>query len=750
MHKIKLILTSISILVTLVACGSKTASVTGTPTVSDGEFLISSLLPNIIGVDTNQSLVQDAATDGAVTAGQPSTITIIGTDLSGDMVVKLGPAKCALRDLGPFENAEKIDVPTEVIYADCPAVAAGTYSLEITDLASGENLNTSTITAVSQNIEALRIQHIQALRPRYTEKPYATEAQAANAIIKRMAAYVSNLPMNSYVNGCATFQAPTINTSTGGLNFGTLVTKPIRGVVVNLLDADQANAIIATTATDSSGCFAFGTSTSLTIPTGDHVIVQLSAQISATRASGVTTGPQYNFMLRDNTSTGDIKTLYTKSSPSTLTAAGLNTINLVAATGYDATGNVNGTRESAPFSILDVIYNAVSGITTADPNVSLADLNIYWSPDNVPTSGDKTKGLIGTSHFANNGTYPGVFILGKADVDTDEFDRGVIGHEFGHYLQFVASYSDNPGGSHSSNQFKDASLAYGEGFGTAIGGLLSQSQYYTDSSGPQSASGGATDISQALSSPNLTGFYSENSVAHLLYTIGTTNVDGSKCNVPADFSCFSRFWLTTTHLKDDMASATVFKFLYIFNSQNPTWSSRLNTLALADNIRTLDEFGVLSGDSDPLLSTTASGGATDLETLYYNLSINNWDINSTTSASITNTPPKFCINNKLTGANDSNGLGMSRRFKISNIPQAGAVGLRLVDSAGNPLPTGNFFVTVRDNSGTKIPLYVWNNDIGFFNATANNSYSFTLNFIKATAVVGGNQCGVSLIAMNAV
>ena len=88
-------------------------------------------------------------------------------------------------------------------------------------------------------------------------------------------------------------------------------------------------------------------------------------------------------------------------------------------------------------------------IEATDPNVVFPDVNFYWSPKNVGTDGNKEQGQIGTSHYADSGTLPGVFILGKADVDTDEFDQGVIGHEFGHWLQSVLSSSDNPGGSHA-------------------------------------------------------------------------------------------------------------------------------------------------------------------------------------------------------------------------------------------------------------------------------------------------------------
>jgi hypothetical protein len=72
-----------------------------------------------------------------------------------------------------------------------------------------------------------------------------------------------------------------------------------------------------------------------------------------------------------------------------------------------------------------------------------------------------------------------LFILGVPE-DTDEFDDPVLGHEFGHFLEASFSRTDSPGGFHDGSP-TDPRLAWGEGYGTFVGGLLFGSPLYLDS-----------------------------------------------------------------------------------------------------------------------------------------------------------------------------------------------------------------------------------------------------------------------------
>jgi len=675
--------------------------------------------PVIEGFDTQVGLVQvDAGGSQRLGAGEASTIDFWGLNLRLGLTVTLGSSPCLVHDLISFDDLEE-DSEVMQISADCPAQPQGTAVLKVSD--KGASIFQAPVQVVADSTRSAQTALLERMRPKFTSLP------VAGRLLSRAQIRAALVASPGVLTGQITADAPTIDSASGGLIYSALRNFNVRGVVVQLLDADNANAVLATTATDANGLYTFNG-----VPSGKNVVVQVSAQVAATRAAGATTGPQYNFMLRDNTAAGSIKPLYTLSSPAVQTVAGGNVVSLNAALGFDGTGNVTGPRQSAPFSILDVVYNAATMIAATNPDVSLPDLNIYWSPNNAPQHGDMAQGLIGTSHFSSNGEYPGVYILGKANVDTDEFDQGVVGHEFGHYLQYAASYSDNPGGSHSSRDFKDASLAYGEGFGTAVGGLLAKSKYYSDSSGPNQASGFSTDISQplALGAGNTVGFYAENAIAYLLYTLGTQYG-------------FNNFWNATAALANGHTSATVFSFLSGFVSQNPSLAGAVQALAASQNIRTLDALGQLpSGDTaDAAISSAASGGAGDLEVLYLALAPN--ASNGAKGVNLTPSAPSFCLNSNLAGAKNSNGLGMSKRFTVT-ASQTGPLGVRMTNALGNAVSGGLVFANARGSDGKSVPIYGWNEDIGQFTANAGTTYTLKINLANPASLTNGNQCGLTV------
>lgn len=655
-----------------------------------------------------------------VSSGQPSTIDIQGMDLRLGLQVALGGSVCLTHDLAKFDNLES-DSPIEQISADCPAQAVGTVNLTVAD--AGEQIFQTPVQVIADSVQAVRAAHLESLRPQYTAPQPHSLAQR-----RVQAAVVSATPGS--VAGTITADAPNIDTAIGGLIYAApLRNFKVRGAVVELVDADNPSAKpLQTSATDANGNYSFSS-----VAVGKNVIVRVSAQVATTRASGVATGPQYNFMVRDNTGSGTVKPMYTLSSPATLTVAVGNVMSINAALGFDSGGKVTGPRQSAPFSILEVIYTAVANIQVANANITLPDLNVYWSPDNTTSNAGKDidlkmKGSINTSHFSKNGKYPGVFILGQADVDTDEFDQGVVGHEFGHYLQFAASYSDNPGDYHAGDSFKDASLAYGEGFGTAIGGLLSGSKFYTDSKLINQSGGFSNDISQPVSTGEANGFYSEETVSYLLYTLG------SKFG-------FTPFWNALTSMATGYQSATVFNFLNRYMSQNPSSADAVNALVTAQNIRTTDVLGALPATAvtDPAINSTASGGAPDLEVLY--LALNPVVASGSDTVNVTSNPPTFCFNNKLRGANYSNGLGMTRRF-VFTASQSGWFGLRLSDASGKIFVDGKVEGDIRDSKGANISAYVWNADFAKINVVAGTTYSVSL--MPDLNTISGNQCGNTL------
>lgn len=680
------------------------------------------------GVDLSDSMDQEGA-ETQIAANQAKTMTIYGTNLQMGLKVTFNGQACLTHDLVAYDNENEDSGQTE-LQADCPGQAIGSYLLKVVD--SGKQVYFQSIDVVDASLLAnLRQVRLAGIRPVYGSSLTGRTANVNPMGIRHQA--LALLPSGGgSITGNVIAQKPGSSNTSAALNYTSVTTFPVRGVVVKLLDVGNNNAVLGTTATDASGSYTFSG-----VPASSQVKVQVIAQIAETRATGVTTGAQYNFMLRNNTAAGAAKPFYSLTSGTIVSSGTTDFQNFTAQLGFDALGNASTTRESAPFAILDVVYNAVAGIKAADPNVTLPDLNIYWSPENTAGDGDKTTGKIGTSHFADSGDYPGVFILGKADVDTDEFDRGVIGHEFGHYLQFAASYSDNPGGSHGSNEFKDASLAYGEGFGTAIGGLLSGSQYYTDSSGLKQSEGGVQDLLQPPSSGTANGFYAENSVAYLLYKLG--NQYG-----------FTSFWKATTSLKTGHESATVFNFLdkFITNSGGAASKDAVLSAALPANIKTVHPLGVLdaSVSLDAAINASTSGGADDLEALYKTLSPttpNNADVQKLTS-----TGGEFCLNKKLRGSNatsNSNGLGWTKRFTFTST-YTGSMGVKMLNAANLAYPDGTLFVKIRNGtSGKSVPLYNWDGAAGRWQVTQGVTYSIVVQVADpAVFPASGNACGNTL------
>ena len=109
----------------------------------------------------------------------------------------------------------------------------------------------------------------------------------------------------------------------------------------------------------------------------------------------------------------------------------------------------------------------------------------FWSPNNSAASGNYSEGDIGTS-FYTNGT---IYILGKEDEDSDEYDRHIIIHEWGHYFEDKLSRADSIGGPHGLSDRLDFRVAFGEGWGNAISAIITDDVFYRDSSGSQQSFG---------------------------------------------------------------------------------------------------------------------------------------------------------------------------------------------------------------------------------------------------------------------
>ncbi|MBL8326977.1 MAG: Ig-like domain-containing protein [Rubrivivax sp.] len=304
------------------------------------------------------------------------------------------------------------------------------------------------------------------------------------------------------ISGTADFQSvPNDTTTNGRLVYANTTVRPIRGATVEVLPA-AGGAALATGTTSATGTY------SLSIATAQSVIVRVRAEMKKTAGAGGT----WDFTVRDNTAGNALYVLDT--APFT-PVAGANTKDLRANSGWGG-ASYTGIRAAGPFAVLDVVYDATQKVLGASPNAVFPPLQLMWSVNNRPASGDRTQGFIGTSFYTIEGGTHRIYILGFADDDTDEYDRPVVAHEYGHYFQSAFSRDDSLGGSHSGSDRLDMRVAFSEGWGNAWSGMALNSQYYADSFNVGQQGGFRIDL--AASPTTNQGFFSERSVQYLMYT----------------------------------------------------------------------------------------------------------------------------------------------------------------------------------------------------------------------------------------
>jgi hypothetical protein len=260
---------------------------------------------------------------------------------------------------------------------------------------------------------------------------------------------------------------------------------------------------------------------------------------------------------------------------------------LNASSGWGGSGYTS-TRAAAPFAILDFVYEAVSDFRAIDPNIDFPFMNIYWSTLNRPINGTVSQGEIGTSSYTRINGVPTLLILGAANNDTDEYDKHVIVHEFGHYFEDQISRSDSIGGSHSGGQRLDPRVAFGEGFGNALSAMILDDQFYRDSLGTQQADGFSIDIES--NSTNNEGWFNEASVQSILYDL-FDNADDGPDSVSAGLLPIYNV-LTSDDYKTAVPTTTIFSFLDELETQGAVSAADIMALKSAQDINGTGPLGV--------------------------------------------------------------------------------------------------------------------------------------------------------------
>lgn len=313
-------------------------------------------------------------------------------------------------------------------------------------------------------------------------------------------------PTTSKLSGKVTYDS--VPATLNGLDYRATKELPVRGAIVQAYDL--SGTVLASTSTDDQGSY------QLVLTPGIKVQVRVQARLLQ---DGI-----WDVAVRDNTAPAyavkpDSAPIYALTSSTQNINGQDQLLNLHAASGWLDEKYANA-RSAAPFSILDQAYAAMQKIRQEVPTLQFPPLNIYWSVKNRPgDNDDKSNGEIQTSHFSPDDE--ALYILGKADVDTDEFDTAIIVHEWGHYFENKLSRSDSIGDSHAQGDFLDMRLAWGEGWGNGLAGLVRNNPIYIDTSGPsQKSTGPEFDVSDIPEEESDRSWYSETSMQYFIYQLG--------------------------------------------------------------------------------------------------------------------------------------------------------------------------------------------------------------------------------------
>jgi hypothetical protein len=377
---------------------------------------------------------------------------------------------------------------------------------------------------------------------------------------------------------------------------------PARSVPIQVIDAANGVTVLASGTTDALGSY------SVTVQNFSDVFVRARAEML---------GPSMAVRIVDNTQ-GDA--LYVVDGE-TFNTTGMDLQHdLHAPSGWTGIG-YGEPRSAAPLAVLDAIRDAVDLVLSADPTAVFPLLEIHWSPLNrpvLPADGiaDTSSGEIGTS-FYRSGPGGGIYLLGAENDDTDEYDRHVIAHEWGHYLENVFSRSDSIGGPHTLGDQLDMRVAFGEGWGNALAAMATGDPIYKDAMGPRQASGFDIDVEGENVAER--GWFSESSVHEILYDLFDSNVDlvpGTAVTDVVNLGFGPIFDVFVNEQRTTTALTSVFPFIDAVKTNNPAEASAIDALLGAQDIESIvDAYGTTEDNA-------GSPASADVLPIYASLAVN--------------------------------------------------------------------------------------------------------------------------------
>jgi len=401
------------------------------------------------------------------------------------------------------------------------------------------------------------------------------------------------------INGTVTYdRVPTLSNPTSvELDYDAITPKPARGVVVQALACNLS--LMTSTVTNDSGQY------SLQVGGKVPVMIRVKAQLLST------SGAKWNVNVVNNTS-HDAQ--YVLDGAIVETTTSNETRNLHAASGWGGT-RYSDTRAAAPFAILDSIYTGMKKVATADAAVNFPQLTVHWSTTNQlsTTEDDIANGKLPASYY--DFRTGGIYLLGKENQDTDEYDDHVILHEWGHYVEHRFGRSDNLGGAHSDASHLDARVAQSEGFGNAWAAITSDNPLYVDTDGTRQSSGFDFNV-ESDSIIGYPGWFKEFSVQQIIYDLYDSAADGDD-NIALGLA---PLWQTiTTVLPNTPAFVTIFSFIDGLKHIVPAQAAAIDDLTSGHDIKPIvDAYGSTEDNWAGLMFPGVEGTANVYEILTLN------------------------------------------------------------------------------------------------------------------------------------
>ncbi len=444
------------------------------------------------------------------------------------------------------------------------------------------------------------------------------------------------------LKGTITYDSVPVNANGVGLDYQHTTQKSVRGAVVRVVDS--SNQELGRTITDENGYYEFSNLKDIT----DKVKVQVLAKLKSSN---------WDFQVKDNTN-GD--SLYAmEGTLASLNRNSTQTRNLNASSGWGGS-SYTGTRVAAPFAILDVVYQAVQKVRSADSSIVFPPLDIFWSKNNKPASGNLNNGDIVTSYYDGDSS---LYILGDENLDTDEYDSGVIAHEWGHYYESKFSRADSIGGYHSGGDFLDIRLAFGEGFGNSVSSMFRDNPNYWDASGIRQASGWSMNLETETNRENL-GWFSEASIQRILYDIYDSHDDEGD-TISYGFKPIHQLLIGKE--KNTPAFTSIFTFIKGLKDEHPSDATAIDNIVAQESIAPIND----------IYGSGRTNRRENANPLYSDLRLGR-DVTFTTN---------YAVDSYLNESGRINQLGAYNFVKVT-VPSEGdyTISVTQVGSLGNPDP----------------------------------------------------------------